>query len=420
MLSRLNRLTSPGADRVYGLAPDGHFLHVNLNQLVPYPDILGYGSLLSYPYADLVFLNTGGSSANWADLVSNHQILSLLNVRYLVADSGQLQELQRRMPISIDKPVTPPTIDTSGPNLLQEGSWKGFGPATSVGAVKRFAAVGDSIAGILQGGFLLQKNSLYELTFDYRPERDPVDGFGIALGPPNAQHYAFAQGVVMTQQLSKFGYLQRTDDADAVGEIKIFTASKVPFDLSNIALKRISGLPLAGSYYQVVEQADNIFLLENQDLLPHAFFVRDLRSVMTYADARAALWSMSRPLDLRKTALVEGMPVPAGQELSGGEVQSLRYEPNRIRLRTRCDSSCYLVVTDRYYPGWTATIDGKFAPIYPTDAVVRGVLVPAGEHNVEFQYFPKAYIFGFWVSGLSILVLLLVTTGSWWRGRNPT
>jgi len=48
----------------------------------------------------------------------------------------------------------------------------------------------------------------------------------------------------------------------------------------------------------------------------------------------------------------------------------------------------FLVANELYYPGWTATVDGKPAPIYPTNAVMRGVVVPAGATTIDFTYTP--------------------------------
>ena len=65
-----------------------------------------------------------------------------------------------------------------------------------------------------------------------------------------------------------------------------------------------------------------------------------------------------------------------------------------------------LVLADAYYPGWRATVDGAEAMIYPADSAFRGVLLPPGQHVVEFTYQPMSFAAGLAVTALSLLLLL--------------
>ena len=60
-------------------------------------------------------------------------------------------------------------------------------------------------------------------------------------------------------------------------------------------------------------------------------------------------------------------------------------------LRTQSRAAGLLVLTDSWYPGWKATVDGKPAPIHRVDYLIRGVPVPAGAHRVEFRYQPASW-----------------------------
>ena len=46
------------------------------------------------------------------------------------------------------------------------------------------------------------------------------------------------------------------------------------------------------------------------------------------------------------------------------------------------------MLADTWFPGWKATVDGRSAPIVRTDQLLRGVVLPAGAHTVEFTYVP--------------------------------
>ncbi len=63
------------------------------------------------------------------------------------------------------------------------------------------------------------------------------------------------------------------------------------------------------------------------------------------------------------------------------------YQPNHLRYTTRSDSAGLVVFSEIYYPkGWTATLDGQPAPHFGVDYVLRAMVVPAGEHTIEFHY----------------------------------
>jgi uncharacterized membrane protein YfhO len=63
-----------------------------------------------------------------------------------------------------------------------------------------------------------------------------------------------------------------------------------------------------------------------------------------------------------------------------------------------------------YFPGWRAYVDGVETPIYPTNYLFRGVVVPAGQHTVVFAYRPTSVLVGaaISVSTLAIVVALLI------------
>jgi len=62
-----------------------------------------------------------------------------------------------------------------------------------------------------------------------------------------------------------------------------------------------------------------------------------------------------------------------------------------------------------YMPGWTATVDGGSADVYPTDIAFRGVSVPAGNSVVEFSYRPASFRNGVLLMLTAVIVLLGLT-----------
>jgi uncharacterized membrane protein YfhO len=74
-------------------------------------------------------------------------------------------------------------------------------------------------------------------------------------------------------------------------------------------------------------------------------------------------------------------------------------------------ADAFLIVSDLYYPGWQASVDGKPARILRANHVMRAVHVPAGEHRIEFAYRPGSFRVGIAMSlagcvGVAILLMM--------------
>ncbi|HPV07918.1 MAG TPA: YfhO family protein [Aggregatilineales bacterium] len=80
-------------------------------------------------------------------------------------------------------------------------------------------------------------------------------------------------------------------------------------------------------------------------------------------------------------------------------------EPSRVVITTRSVRPAWLVLVDTDYPGWRASLDGEPVTIYRANGAFRAVEVPAGEHEVAFEYRPASVRIGGVVSAAALLVL---------------
>jgi uncharacterized membrane protein YfhO len=78
-----------------------------------------------------------------------------------------------------------------------------------------------------------------------------------------------------------------------------------------------------------------------------------------------------------------------------------------VRVQADDAIESFLVTSDIYYPGWEATVDGQPSPLYRTDYVLRGLPLPAGSHEVRFEFHPKPFYTGMTITLLTALVLFL-------------
>jgi hypothetical protein len=93
---------------------------------------------------------------------------------------------------------------------------------------------------------------------------------------------------------------------------------------------------------------------------------------------------------------------------SAGTVRIAAYEPEHVVLEARMDRPGAVILNDLDAPGWTATLDGVPARIYNANALVRGMLVPAGAHRIEMSYALPRLRAGLALSGISLLLCVLL------------
>ncbi|MDX2167739.1 MAG: YfhO family protein [Deltaproteobacteria bacterium] len=150
-------------------------------------------------------------------------------------------------------------------------------------------------------------------------------------------------------------------------------------------------------------------VLENRDVLPRAWLVPTTTALpaddvtRTVRDGR---FPDGRRFDPRLTALVEDRPAEHFGELDPDAFARITtYQPNAVELVTGARQAAMLVLSETFYPGWRATLDGAAVPIVRVNGVLRGVALPAGEHRVRFDYRPRALAIGAAVSGTTLLAL---------------
>ena len=94
-------------------------------------------------------------------------------------------------------------------------------------------------------------------------------------------------------------------------------------------------------------------------------------------------------------------------------------QAERVRIAVRAPADGYLVLSDAWYPGWVATVDGVVTPVERANLLFRAVRVPAGEHMVEFRFESGSLRTGTLVSAGATIVTVAraVGLGFWSRRR---
>jgi hypothetical protein len=117
---------------------------------------------------------------------------------------------------------------------------------------------------------------------------------------------------------------------------------------------------------------------------------------------------------LRSKVFLAGALPPLESCNSGDEVRVTNREDNRIELDARMACRGMVILSETFFPGWQATIDGRDAKIYEADATLRGVVVESGTHRIQMRYRPITVYAGAVLTTLGLLAALL-----WRRSSRP-
>lgn len=172
--------------------------------------------------------------------------------------------------------------------------------------------------------------------------------------------------------------------------------------------------------YRLVYHGEGVKVYENTHVAPRAFVVHDVHQV---GDEDAALRALRKgetkhfpdgsPViehkDLTSSAVVEsnGSRLHT-DDCSSADDSAHIVERHATRVVVDVDAQCagMMVLTDAYYPGWTARVNGRDATIHPTDVAFRGVEVPAGRSRVVFEYRPASFRAGLALAAIGLLGLV--------------
>ncbi|MFL5802173.1 MAG: YfhO family protein [Roseiflexaceae bacterium] len=170
--------------------------------------------------------------------------------------------------------------------------------------------------------------------------------------------------------------------------------------------------PRIGSNFRQIYANKFVRIYENTQAYPRAYFVDRVR---VERDPSVVLRTVTASgFDGRQEALIEAAEPPALPRVSAAiapaSVSFVRYTPNQITLLTSTGEARFLVLSEMYFPGWRAYVDGVETPIYQTNYLFRGVVVPSGQHTLVFAYRPTVVLVGAAVSlaTLAIVVGLLI------------
>lgn len=148
-------------------------------------------------------------------------------------------------------------------------------------------------------------------------------------------------------------------------------------------------------------------VFENSKSFKRAFLVGKYRVILAPEEILSTIFDNN--FNLQEEVVLEQDPGVQASDNLVGLAEITKYTRNRIEIKTDSNTDSTLVLTDSFYPGWKAFVDGKITPIIRANYAFRAISVPKGLHVVEFQYKPFSFFLGLYLAGIGALGIFFLT-----------
>jgi hypothetical protein len=174
----------------------------------------------------------------------------------------------------------------------------------------------------------------------------------------------------------------------------------------------------SNSGFELSWENPRIRVYERSGYLPRAYYVPRARVV---DDPDVVLATLdSSDFDSHREVLLEGVPdpasLPSGLPAGTGSASVLHDEPERVVIDAETDQPGFLVLTDAFYAGWKAFVNGIEVPIYRANYLMRAVPIGVGRTRCTFEYHPVSFRYGQLIGATTAGVLLLLGVILAYRG----
>jgi hypothetical protein len=172
----------------------------------------------------------------------------------------------------------------------------------------------------------------------------------------------------------------------------------------------MSVINMLNTKYFITQDEDGVpMAMYNPDAAGNAWFVDE---VIWVDGAQAEMDALSN-FDEKRTVVVDKyfadkIPAVLPQKSEGDTIYLTHYQPNKLLYKSVSENGGYAVFSEIYFPwGWQITIDGEPAEMERVNYVLRGLNIPAGEHEIEFRFEPTSLTVNTSIAFVSIALILI-------------
>ncbi|MBZ5605232.1 MAG: hypothetical protein LAO79_23280 [Acidobacteriia bacterium] len=146
--------------------------------------------------------------------------------------------------------------------------------------------------------------------------------------------------------------------------------------------------PASPDQHEVFTGSGGVKVFEVPNAMPRVWAVHEAER---YTNPEVA--PVLSKLDLPARTVLPGT-LPDLQSCSGDRVSLKKHKAQTVSIDADMNCRGMVILADAYSKDWVATVDGASVPIYPAYSFLRGVVVGAGHHRIEYRYRPWSVYFG--------------------------
>lgn len=148
-------------------------------------------------------------------------------------------------------------------------------------------------------------------------------------------------------------------------------------------------------------------ILENTNPLPRAFLTGQAKPLNLNEQSQQIVDSIASVQPRNEVLLPQDL-LPAGKRQTFKAAEILNESPNQLQIMAELDAPGYLILSDIFYPGWSARIKETDIPVLPADFSLRAIPLPAGKHQVQFSYDPPGFKIGRVITLTTLAIICIV------------
>lgn len=154
--------------------------------------------------------------------------------------------------------------------------------------------------------------------------------------------------------------------------------------------------------FEMVFQDKSVFIFRNNNVSPRAFFVTDWE---IKADNEILTEISDSHFPSKNKILINRDPGFGKSDINSARASYVLYSPEKSVIKVETDKDGMLFLSEQWYPGWVATVDGVSTEIFRANYAFRAIPVKSGTRTVEITFKPKSFEVGVLLS-VSAMVFL--------------
>ncbi len=174
-------------------------------------------------------------------------------------------------------------------------------------------------------------------------------------------------------------------------------------------------LTFPSAYFELKNTIGDFNIFWNNNASDRFFLTKTYQTYNNFESFKKQLYSDG--FDPGSSVLLEKKVKLSNNPLLDKSTELKVYKSNSVSIQTNANTDALLYLSDSYYPGWNAYIDGKKTEILKANYAFRAVVVPEGKHLVTFKYEPKSFFYGALISLISIIISIIFITFKYYANK---